>query len=155
MKLLMCPDCGDVFNLKHAVKTCGCGKTRGHYTDDLNAVYDGGVPLGFANSSFLKAVLQQPDEGRGKEFTAFVIPHVCPTFKPMPQNDGVPLVNFLADVACVSTSVARRFVVQGDVKVNGEMVDDPAARLCAVSDQPATVEYAGILYHFSPKACCG
>ena len=81
MKLLLCEECGDVFNLKSEAKTCGCGHTRGQYVDDLNAVYDGGIPLGFANSSFLAAVIKQPASGRGKEFTAFVIPRECPTFK--------------------------------------------------------------------------
>lgn len=82
MKLLLCHECGDVFNLKSEVKTCSCGQTRGQYTDDLNAVYDGGIPLGFANSSFLEAVIAQPESGLGKEFTAFVIPRECSTFKP-------------------------------------------------------------------------
>ncbi|NDD53220.1 hypothetical protein EBZ39_04985 [bacterium] len=81
MKLLLCPDCGDVFNLKEVEKSCLCGTTRGQYTDDLNAVYTGGIPIGFANSTFLRAVTQQPQSGRGKEFTAFVIPKECPTFK--------------------------------------------------------------------------
>lgn len=138
MKLLLCQDCGDVFNLKREVKTCGCGKTRGQYTDDLNAVYSGGIPLGFANSTFLEAVLRQPESGMGKEFTAFVIPHECPTFKP--ADTSKPLVEYLADVGQMSMSMARRRVVQGAVKVNGEVVDNPAARL---PPAPLVIEYSG------------
>lgn len=80
MKLLMCPECADIFNLQRHVKTCSCGKARGQYTDDLNAIYSGGIPLGFANSSFVEAVRNQPQAGLGKVFTAFVIPVDCGTF---------------------------------------------------------------------------
>lgn len=151
MKLLMCPACGDVFNLKSEVKTCGCGQTRGQYTDERNAVYDGGVPLGFANSTFLEAVLKQPKEGLGKTFTAFVIPQECPTFKQVAVTGAKPLVNFLSEVAPMSTSMARRRVVQGAVKVNGEVVDDPAARLTRDEGQLLLIEYNGVVYTYSPE----
>jgi hypothetical protein len=86
MKLLLCPDCTDVFNLTSRLKSCRCGKARGVYVNDVDAVYSDGVPLGFANSSFLKAVIEPPKIGRGKEFTAFVIPAQCPTFMHMPDH---------------------------------------------------------------------
>lgn len=88
MKLLFCYECHDVFNLAATVKTCSCGKTRGQYTDNINAVYSGGTPLGFANSSFVRALMHQPDEGQGEVFAAFVIPENCPTFKEIAWTDS-------------------------------------------------------------------
>lgn len=91
MKLLCCPDCGDVFNLTdEVVKMCRCGTTRGKYVNELDAVYVGGIPLGFANSTFVAALRSQPESGRGKEFTAFVIPKECPTFKELRQHEDLP-----------------------------------------------------------------
>jgi hypothetical protein len=87
MKLLLCPECSDIFNLQEHVKTCGCGHAWGQYIDELNAVYSGGIPLGFANSTFFQALEAQPKDGDGKTFTAFVIPVYCPTFKEI--KDGL------------------------------------------------------------------
>jgi hypothetical protein len=81
MKLLYCPSCGDIFNLAKQVKTCSCGKVKGYYTDNLNAIYTGGIPIGFTNNSFSQAVLNQPINGWGYNFIAFVIPQQCGTFK--------------------------------------------------------------------------
>jgi len=91
MKLLFCKNCHDVFNLNiKQHKTCSCGKTSGHYTDDLNAVYYGedAIPLGFMNSKFAEAVVNQPKVGMGKHFTAFVIPEICPTMKKLNEKNG-------------------------------------------------------------------
>jgi len=49
--------------------------------DDLQAVYSGGIPLGFNNFTFLPALHGQPEKGLGRRFEAFVIPKQCPTFK--------------------------------------------------------------------------
>jgi hypothetical protein len=81
MKLLFCLICRDIFNLSSAHKACQCGRVEGMYINDVDAVYSGGVPLGIANTSFIDAVIKQPENGLGKEFTAFVIPKDCPTFK--------------------------------------------------------------------------
>jgi len=83
MKLLFCSSCNDVFAIHKQERSCLCGKTKGHYTDSLNAVYSGAsaVPLGFNNQSFIRSLLLRPQEGSGKDFTAFVIPHVAPSFK--------------------------------------------------------------------------
>lgn len=71
----------DAFNLKMDEKRCSCGKTRGKYLDEIQAVFSGpAIPLGFANSSLIKAVKNQPLEGQGEAFTAFVIPKKCDTF---------------------------------------------------------------------------
>lgn len=87
MKLLMCMDCMDIFNLTHTEKNCGCGKTKGRYVDNLNAEYSGNAqPIGFANGSFRTAYFIQKVENernekkpkneccKGVEFTAFFIP---------------------------------------------------------------------------------
>lgn len=82
MKILLCLECNDLFNLGMDEKICQCGKTKGRYLDSLNAVYEGekAFPIGFANTSFAKAILKQPFEGSGERFEAFVIPKQCPTF---------------------------------------------------------------------------
>jgi len=69
--------------MQDEVRTCKCGECSGQYTDDLNAWYKGeqAVPLGFANHSLVNAVVNQPKEGWGEDFKAFVIPESCDTFK--------------------------------------------------------------------------
>lgn len=84
MKLILCKNCEDIVRLRKEERFCKCGKCSGKYTDNLNAWYKGGddvIPLGFANSSFISALRNQPKEGWGKNFTAFVIPENCDTFK--------------------------------------------------------------------------
>jgi len=92
MKLLYCNTCGDTFGLSYTTKTCQCGECGGHYErDGLNATaYGNATPLGFANSSFKDARETQPEWGAGREFTAFVIPKVCPTFKLVPYEEYIP-----------------------------------------------------------------
>jgi len=79
MKLLLCKTCGDIFNLQRHSKSCGCGLVSGKYTDNLYAEYSGGIPIGFNNSSLVKALLNQPESGMGERFEAFIIPKECPT----------------------------------------------------------------------------
>lgn len=84
MKLIFCPICHDIVKLTMKVRrSCLCETSWGHYEEDgLNAIYGGqAVPLGFANSSFVNAVNNQPPLGLGKTFEAFVIPVECDTFK--------------------------------------------------------------------------
>ncbi|MCM3031514.1 hypothetical protein [Niallia sp. MER 6] len=82
MKLLMCLECNDIFNLDLSEKSCSCGRSKGKYINQQLAEYTGksAVPLGFSNPSFIQAIKDQPNEGIGKEFTAFVIPKNCETF---------------------------------------------------------------------------
>ncbi|WP_096187064.1 hypothetical protein [Evansella halocellulosilytica] len=82
MKLLLCLECNDIFSLDLKMKKCSCAKTKGRYIDNLNAIYEGdsAMPIGFSNPSLKEAILNQPDKGMGKEFTAFTIPRNCPTF---------------------------------------------------------------------------
>jgi len=64
MKLLLCKECQDIVRLIDVKRTCKCGKVGGKYTDDLSAIYFGemAVPIGFANSTLVKAVHKQPNE---------------------------------------------------------------------------------------------
>ena len=82
MKLLMCKNCGDIFNLDYQEKYCKCKGVKGKYLDNLNAEYPGSdaVPLGFANNSISVAINNQPLNGMGYNFNAFVIPKKCDTF---------------------------------------------------------------------------
>lgn len=86
MKLILCPECHDVFKLDYKPRECKCGACKGHYYEDgLTAEYSGpAIPLGFANSSLADAIKKQPKRGQGKEFIAFVIPKSCPTFRKKP-----------------------------------------------------------------------
>lgn len=81
MKMIYCQECHDIVNLaRDCPRQCLCRKSGGKYTDNLNAEYYGpAIPLGINNSSFMRAVAQQPKRGDGKDFIAFVIPEECPT----------------------------------------------------------------------------
>lgn len=83
MKLLKCNKCYHVFSLTYDERTCDCGETSGkYYEDGLHAKYSGdATPLGFANNSFRAAIQNQPEDGWGETFEAFVIPKECNTFK--------------------------------------------------------------------------
>ena len=84
MKLLFCRECEDIFNLSFREKNCSCGKTKGKYLDNLNATYSGpAVPLGFSNLTFAQAIRRHSKKKliHGDNFTAFVIPKDCLTFK--------------------------------------------------------------------------
>ena len=71
MKLLYCPSCRSVFSLTLQSRTCpGCKGCGGKYIDELNAEWWGqAIPIGFANSSFIHALANQPEWGLGKTFT--------------------------------------------------------------------------------------
>lgn len=82
MKLILCRRCLDVLRLRFDKRECACGASWGVYNDDLNATIGGqAIPLGFANSSFVAAVQDQPESGLGRRFEAFVIPKQCPTIE--------------------------------------------------------------------------
>jgi hypothetical protein len=84
MKLIFCQKCQDVVKLQaEESRTCLCGESWGRYKNDgLNAVYGGeAVPLGFDNPTLAEALQNQPKEGRGRRFEAFVIAEECDTFK--------------------------------------------------------------------------
>ena len=95
MKLLYCNLCKDTLSLSYTTKTCHCGETGGHYeTDGLNATYYGNAtPLGFTNDTFNHARERQPEWGNGFEFTAFVIPKVCPTMVHIDYSEYIPITS--------------------------------------------------------------
>lgn len=45
------------------------------------------------------------------------------------MSTGVSLVEYVADLLVRDTSIARRFIVEGCIKVDGEVISDPAFRL--------------------------
>lgn len=90
MKLIFCRQCQDVIRLfQNSVRMCKCGAVGGKYLNNKDAVYFGkdAVPIGFNNSSLLSAVKHQPVEGLGFNFSAFVIPKDCATFKLVALDD--------------------------------------------------------------------
>ena len=102
VKLLMCKYCGDIFSLDFKEKECKCKAVKGKYLDNLNAEYSGdnAIPLGFANRSLAEAIKNQPEDGVGHTFNAFVIPKECETFikkkgirmKELQSERGIKLV---------------------------------------------------------------
>lgn len=67
MKLLMCYECNDIFNLSYHLKSCGCGKVKGRYdSNGSTAVVNGeGVSLAMGTGSIERAVYalsSQPPE---------------------------------------------------------------------------------------------
>ena len=88
MKLIFCPECSDVVKGSYSPRECACGASGILYLDDLRAFYWGkAVPIGFDNSTLLKAIQQQPTTGAGQHFTAFVIPKECATFEKYSDYD--------------------------------------------------------------------
>ena len=96
MKLLYCNSCHDIFKLGYSLKSCACGLSSGNYLPDgLNAEIHGefAMTLGFANSTFVRALDHHADmpegqpltlnrgPGYGWQFEAFIIPEPCPTVK--------------------------------------------------------------------------
>lgn len=79
MKLIFCPECEDIVKLQLEHRSCRCGKSGGmYYRDGTGAMITGAaIPIGIHNSTFAEAIRKQPSHGRGKEFTAFVIPKNC------------------------------------------------------------------------------
>jgi len=88
MKLILCKNCQDIVRLMPTKRVCSCGKSGGKYTDNLHAIYFGdmAVPIGFRNDSIVEAVINQPEVGMGRDFTAFVISKNCSTFKLIPEG---------------------------------------------------------------------
>lgn len=82
MKLFICLECQDVVRLVAKKRKCQCGKCWGKYQDDIFAVYSGpAIPIGFDNSSLAQAIANQPEDGLGVRFSAFVIPKECGTYQ--------------------------------------------------------------------------
>ena len=81
MKLLLCRECGDIFNLTKERKSCSCGITSGMYIDNLNAEHSGGIPVCIENKSFIQALRTRPTRGSGPEFKGWIPPRICRTIK--------------------------------------------------------------------------
>ena len=61
-----------------------------------------------------------------------------------------PLVDVLSKCANIDTSMARRAIVEGRVKVDDHVVDDPAARLPNEHGIPAFVAFDEKIYPIYP-----
>tara|TARA_R110000782_G_scaffold41113_2_gene94586 strand:+ start:1945 stop:2322 length:378 start_codon:yes stop_codon:yes gene_type:complete len=101
MKLIYCNNCRDVISLSKTTKTCQCGESGGHYkTYGLDAtIYGNCKLLGFDNSTFEVALATQPAWGKGRDFTAYVIPVQSPTVSHVDLEDYEGIgINDIADV---------------------------------------------------------
>ena len=94
MKILMCLEWGDIFNLNYNNKNCSCGKTSGKYINELDAEIKGKCKaIGFSNGTFIKAYQIQKIEDDaqakinkpvccdGQNFGAFFIPESATSIK--------------------------------------------------------------------------
>jgi hypothetical protein len=85
MKLILCKSCQDIVRpYPNKVRSCECGKITVEAVGSLNIEVSGkkyATPLGFRNSSFRMAVINQPEIGMGQDFVAFVIPKQCDSIK--------------------------------------------------------------------------
>lgn len=82
MKLILCKYCQDIVRpYPKETRYCKCGDVRVECLNELDiivtATEEWAIPIGFNNTSFVRAVAGQPEEGMGKDFTAFVIPKKC------------------------------------------------------------------------------
>ena len=80
----------DIVTLVPSIKrTCLCKSTGGRYVDNTNVIYFGDdvIPIGFNNSSFLKAIRNRPEVGMGEDFTAFVLPKHTFTLKKVEKSE--------------------------------------------------------------------
>lgn len=88
MKLIFCPKCTDVVRLVSELRRCQCGFISGRYTDSINAeISKEAVPLGFDNPSLAQALKNQPPNGLGRRFEAFVIPKECPSIQRLDKRE--------------------------------------------------------------------
>jgi hypothetical protein len=89
MKLLMCSNCFDVFNLDfHKIKKCGCGQCAGKYTDKLNAVYVGETrPLIINNESLSHALKLSQKWNVDRVFESLVSSPKEESFRKISCND--------------------------------------------------------------------
>lgn len=78
MKLFYCIKCQDIVRpYPGKTRSCECGNlTVTPHPDNITVEYSGDnvIPIGFNNSSFLLAAKNQPEDGWGKSFEAFIIP---------------------------------------------------------------------------------
>ena len=83
MKLFFCSQCQDVLKFGHnKMRYCKCGNSGGEYIDNLNGkIFGNAIPIGINNYSFVEALRKRPQSGKGKTFTAFVIPIECNTIE--------------------------------------------------------------------------
>ena len=81
MKLIFCPACKDIRQIRLTPTTCYCGESGGQYREDgLHAdIWGHGVALGINNDNFSKALAAYDLIDIGIDFTAWVIQEDCET----------------------------------------------------------------------------
>lgn len=62
MKLLFCYTCKDVLRLRHAIRSCQCGETKGAYKSDGDSAWHNGkgIILAIRNPDFYKMLASEP-----------------------------------------------------------------------------------------------
>ena len=74
MKLIFCPNCYDIIKLLFEYRTCHCKKIYGKYINEYEVtISEDAILLGIGNTSFERAINNQPPIGLGKPITAFIL----------------------------------------------------------------------------------
>ena len=90
MKLIFCNECHDIINMRYEERACICGKSKGHYVDEINLEYSGPCRvLGFSNKSFTSALAYRQHNGNSKGivFKSFVIPPHAESIKRVEETE--------------------------------------------------------------------
>ena len=78
MKLLFCPDCGDVVQLRSAIRSCSCKAVEGRYVNDqlVEVTGERAEVLGMDSYSIQAGLtLVDVSEKRGPTIVAWMFPH--------------------------------------------------------------------------------
>ena len=107
MKLLFCEFCGDGFFLRRGpIRSCECGRVKGHYIDDLYAeVTQCGVSIAIGNGSLLKAIHEMrtsnltADERDRKE-ACDMVGHIRYAWVRPNTGSANPHTRLIEDISC-------------------------------------------------------
>lgn len=73
MKLLLCPDCYDVFKLNYEERHCKCGLVTGNYINNVDAVTNGrGISLAIGNGSLENGYFKMMNMGDNEDRKKYI-----------------------------------------------------------------------------------
>jgi hypothetical protein len=80
LKLLFCPDCSDVFKLSFEVRSCTCGRVRGHYLADGHHAVVNGEGFSLALDNYVLGTMARRHNAFGgrHDLECYLRPHEGP-----------------------------------------------------------------------------
>lgn len=90
MKLIYCPECGDIRNLiKYEWRYCHCEASGGQYEPDGWCAKIGGsaIPIGISNPDFQLALSHSLFNGKETPFKAFIFSRECPRIEYVEESE--------------------------------------------------------------------